>query len=172
MVALTHVPELAEFPQELIAAFQAQAIQDADAVGVFLRESGLHPVVQRPDGPIEFPLEYLIGIGLGLRFLRCEQAKVAVHTAAGLPTAAELFKRVGTLLRGPILNEFVTNVWSVWAFVFYASFLWLVDDGDPRFELSIVTSDNEPLLDAVVDYLWAQIQCSFVREEHPHETDG
>ena len=158
MDALTHVPELAGFPPELIAAIKAQAESDADAAGAFFRESDLDARARCSDEPILFPLEYFIGIGLGIRLRRWQRANMVTHIKAGLPSAEELFSRIGTLVRGVPLCELVTKVLMTLGPVIQTSFLWWVDDDDPRIEMAIATSNKEQLLEAVADYLWQQIQ--------------
>ncbi len=164
MVAHTHAPELAGFPPELIAAIKAQAESEADAVGAFLRESGLHPRGRSPDEPSSFPLEYLVGIGLGIRLRRWQQANIVAHINAGLPLAKELFSRIGELVRGAPLRGLVARVFMTLGPVIQTSFLWWVDDDDSRIEMEIVTGDKEQVLEAVADYLWQQIQHNFGRE--------
>ncbi len=160
MDALSRVPELAGFPPELIAAIKAQAESDADAVGAFLRESGLHPRVRCPDEPSSFPLEYLVGIGLGIRLRRWQQANIVAHINAGLPSAEEFFSQIGALVRGDSLRGLVARVFMTLGPVIQTSFLWWVDDDDSRIEMEIVTGDKEQVLEAVADYLWEQIQRS------------
>ena len=156
MDALARAAELAEFG----IAIQAEAESDAHAVAAFLHDKGLISPARCAGEPIPFSLEYVIGLGLGLRFQRWEHANISAHIDVGLPTATEVFRQVETLKSGPELCQFIARVLLAFQPLFHELFLWRVDAGDPRVEMAIARGDQKQLLDAVADYLWQQIQCN------------
>ena len=159
MDALTHVPELAGFPPELIAAIKAQAESDADAAAEFYRlaiqaadNTGVKLDVNRFD-PVA-----VIGAALVARFQRWELHHIRVHIDAGLPCSTDLLLCMVKLGNGRNLTRFVAWVMIKTAAVFHDSFLWSVDDSDLHLDLAIVGREDDRFLDAITQFLLDHIR--------------
>lgn len=158
MVALTHVPELAEFPPDLIAAIKAQAESDADAAADFIRLS-----VQAAGNTTlkldvdQFDPATIIGFGLVARFWRWERQHIRVHIDAGLPCAADMLLRMVKLGRGRKLARFMAWVMIASTKVFHDSFLWAAAGRDLQADLVIVGEMDERHLDAIAEFLLRQV---------------
>lgn len=159
MDALTHVPELADFPPELIAAIKAQAESDADAAAEFYRlaiqaadNTGVKLDVNRFD-PVA-----VIGTALVARFQRWELHHIRVHIDAGLPCSTDLLLCMVKLGNGRNLARFVAWIMIETAAVFRDSFLWSAADGDRRLDLAIVGREDDLFLDAITQFLLDHIR--------------
>ena len=159
MEAPTSNPDRGMFRPEFIAAVQAQAKSDADAVVEFLNRT-----IQAANGSTikigvdSFDLTVVVGFAFVIRFRRWEIERLGIHIDARLPSSAEVFARMMKLGRCPKLAEYVAWVAIRGLQAFHESCLWHADDCDLRLDLAIVADDDERLLDAVADFLLQHIQ--------------
>ena len=151
------VPLPADFPPELAQAVACEAAEDADRVGLFLRElndglarRGLQTLPRR------LPAGLLLGLGAALRLLAWEGTGSRAHLPADLPPAmkairdlfAALGKQPASLeARG---GELVLRVVRAWVdhFAWHGRAAWGAD-------LVLGGAEEDALVDALAEFLWA-----------------
>lgn len=151
MEALSDLPISLRHP-EFTAALRKQAVEDADAVGLFLRHEHLAP----PDGnaTVELPATLLLGLGIALRFRSWELQNIRVHLDAGLPSGTELLTHV--IEPAPDHNNLAHEIRSLAIErirLLQESFLWSVPDDSLQTDIAIIGDSDEAFLDAVTDFL-------------------
>lgn len=142
------------FPTSLVQAVTYEAERDADLVGGFLRDLGISAT---PKKPIALPASFLLDLAAALRILSWETVGLNPQHIAGLPSARSALRDVlssllaygnrsgtdpSTSLRVRVMQAFVER------------FAWC---GGIELDADVVLSetDNDALLDALADYLWA-----------------
>lgn len=101
------------------------------------------------------PDEFLLGVMLSVRLARWESAGITVQREAGLPDSRELIAHVARLFSGPELQRYVRDLSQRARQLFYERFAWRGhrELGAPDIEL--VVPDDDALLRALADFLWA-----------------
>lgn len=159
-VALSPQGGATEFTSAFFAsAIARQAQQDADDVAILLKHYGILPESREPDStPIGLPPDVLIGLALATRFARWESNEIKVHLNAGLPSSRQVLARVASQWQEPEFSEFVSGLRSNAFRIFYECFIWLVDGETMSAEMAMTAiTDEEEFLDAMADYLLAQV---------------
>ena len=154
-MAPLNVPLPADFPPELVQAVACEAAEDADRVGLFLRELN-HGLARRGQTlPRRLPAGLLLGLGAALRLLAWEGTGSRAHLPADLPPAmkairdlfAALGKRPASL--EALARELVLRVVRAWVdhFAWHGRAAWGAD-------LVLGGAEEDALVDALADFLW------------------
>ena len=150
------VPLPADFPPELVQAVACEAAEDADRVGLFLRELNDGLARRGQTLPRRLPAGLLLGLGAALRLLVWEGTGSRAHLPADLPQAmgairdlfAALGKRPASL--EALARELVLRVLQVRVenFAWQGRAAWGAD-------LVLGGAEEDALVDALADFLWA-----------------
>ncbi len=135
---------------DMIKAVAVDASRDADLVHLFLSKAGLLGTSEKP---IRLPAAFLLRLGSALRLLVWETQGLSFHRAAGLPESREAVHQAVLSLSEPDADstDFCKSVFRL----SIQHFAWsgVVDLGADVF---IDEFEEDALLDALADYLWAQ----------------
>jgi hypothetical protein len=158
-MAVTSPLPLSDFHPDLLRALALGAARQAEWVGSFLEEIGLAPVGRGPqDRPPRLPADFLLSLGAALQLLLWEQLGIPVHLDHGLPPARQALLDVFRTAAGQAEPEAFECIRSLASRVLVLSvehFGWNahVELGA---EVVLGEADQEALLEALADYLWAQ----------------
>jgi hypothetical protein len=82
----------APYPPDLIAAVNAQAVEDARLVVLFIDSFENHlGILRSPDTPRSFPFDFLVHLAAALRIFVWESQGLRLHLDAGLPDSDTAF---------------------------------------------------------------------------------
>jgi hypothetical protein len=152
MATRSNIPNLPDYPPELIRFVTEEAERDADRAWYFLRLVDLAP----PPGQIRrLPAGLLLNLGAAARLLEWEQAGITIHLDAGLPCARDAARRifleavpVDGEARGPEpwLSEAVFRLTI-------DRFAW-TGRTDLQAEIRLDFPDEDVLVEALAQFLW------------------
>jgi hypothetical protein len=119
----------------------------------FLDEFGFRP---RQDRPIRLPAALLLGLGIGMRLLRFEEAGLTEHLECGLPSAKQVLSiaiRAGT--EGGPLRDVVALLYSRLTRFLESQTVWsaMVVLGA---EMMVSDVDEAALVNELAEFLWAR----------------
>ena len=146
----------ADIPTELIEAIARDAARDADRVSRFLDALSVTPPGRwLAEKSVKLPGDFLLALGAALRLVFWEQQKLTAHREAGLPAAREALRDVLLAVTVPEAAARIRDlVARVLAFT-VERFAW---NAGAKLGVDVVLGEakEDPLLDAVADFLWAQ----------------
>jgi len=168
-MAPTDTPDaFVPFPPEMVRYVSGEAERDADAVIALLTAAGI-----RPHSPPRFTREVLLAFAAVVRMYRWEEAGLAPHRAAGLPSAAEAHAevlRVASVRPGiPAPNRLDSLTAKAFA-VAVERIAW-AGRLDLRADIQLDTGDDdEAFVEAMAQFLWRNRRRSGTPTEE--RTDG
>lgn len=151
--------DLPNFPSDLVLAVARSAERDAELIGLFLDTYSATPAGRwLVDRPMRLPAAFLLGLGASIRIALWERSGIHIHRAAGLPSAREALHDV---LRSPLDPDAAARTASLPARVFGLFINHFAWSGclELNADVTLGEADEETLLEALADFLWAHRPC-------------
>jgi hypothetical protein len=145
---------LEQFHVQFVEAVASGAAAEADAVAQILTHWDMR--VQSVSGdlvPISLSKEFLLGVGLAVRFACWEMNCCCFHIEAGLPKSHEFLLRVLHLVRGAELETLVYEMQIASLRLFHDHFVWSVNSKD-QLNLGFKNELTQDQLEAYADFIW------------------
>jgi hypothetical protein len=148
-------PPLPQLPSGMVRSMEAYAREDADLVGIFLRD--LCGLPTSPDHPVHLPADFLVDLAAALRLFVWQDTGIDPTRIADLPEPVTALRDV---VRQVVPNGSGTRTdvppgdLSARVLATYVErFAWLARL-DLAVDVTLGPVDGESLLDALADFLW------------------
>ncbi len=143
------------FSPDFISAVEALAASEADAVGRLI--AGLKSRSRSDSGSLFelfLPPEFLLALGLALRFQSWELSQIRCHLNAGLPSGAETLIFAIRIFHEPELGKRVQDLSITSLGLFQKHFVWRAKT-ELQVDLGFQDSFDDDQLDAIAEFLWS-----------------